>query len=195
MKMFSPIYLENVAEKNMTFVSDYGIIRKNKRRESKMNSFIMQETAKTALDLLRRVDDGYVLTDDELWNLEKISVANFSGLEIEKLPESIDKLSQLTRLDVTENHLTSLPESIGALSQLTELNISRNHLTSLPESIGALSHLTELDISRNQLTSLPESIGALSRLTELNASFNELTGLPENIEELSQLVELVLFSN
>jgi len=160
-----------------------------------MGYHIRQETAKKVLELLRRVDDGYALTEDELWILKKISVVDFSGLGLEKLPKSIGKLSQLTMLYVNENQLTNLPEGIGALSQLTGLDVSKNQLISLPESIGALSQLVELDVSSNQLTSLPENIGALSQLTELNVSKNQLTSLPESIGALSQLTELNVFEN
>ena len=49
-----------------------------------MDSYIIRETAKTVLNLLQRVDDGYVLTEDELRSLEKISVVDFSDLGLEK---------------------------------------------------------------------------------------------------------------
>ena len=155
-----------------------------------MSSYIMRETAKRVLHLLQRVDNGYVLTEDEQQNLKKISVADFSEFGLERLPNSIGALSQLAVLDVSDNHLTSLPESIGDLSWLTELNISFNQLVSLPESIGNLSRLTELDVSGNQLDTLPESIGQLSQLTGLNVSINQLASLPESIVNLSCLIEL-----
>lgn len=160
-----------------------------------MNSYVTREMAQKVLDLLWRVDDGYVLTEDERRDLKKISVANFSSLALEKLPESIGKLSQLTQLNIFSNQLTSLPESIGTLSQLTELKVFNNQLISLPESIGALSQLTELTVLGNQLTSLPESIGALSQLKMLDVSNNQLTSLPESIGALPQLMELDVSNN
>ena len=183
-----------------------------------MDSYITQETFQKVLHLLQRMDDGYVLTEDELRNLEKISVVNFSDLGLEKLPESIDKLSQLTELYVSFNELNSLPQSIGNLAQLTILDVSDNQLNSLPQSIGnlsqlivldvsdnglislpqnisKLSQLTTLDVSRNQLTSLPESIGNLSQLTTLDVSDNQLNSLPESIGRLSQLTELDVSDN
>ena len=36
-----------------------------------MSSYIMRETAKRVLHLLQRVDNGYVLTEDEQRNLKK----------------------------------------------------------------------------------------------------------------------------
>lgn len=46
-----------------------------------MSSYIIIGiTAKPVLNLLQRVDDGYVLTEDELWNLKKISKAFFQNI-------------------------------------------------------------------------------------------------------------------
>lgn len=155
----------------------------------------MRETAKRVLHLLQRVDNGYVLTEDEQRNLKKISAADFSEFGLERLPNSIGALSQLAVLDVSNNHLTCLPESIGKLSLLTVLHVANNELDTLPESIGNLTLLTVLHIANNELTTLPESIGALSRLTKLWAYKNRLTSLPENINKLLQLTELVVFGN
>ena len=191
-----PLILKILQKKQFNDFCVYEKIRKKKQREGKMNSYIItQEAAETVLDLLRRVDDGYELREYELRYLEKISVADFSGLELEKLPESIGILSQLTELDVSGNRLTSLPDSIGKLSQLTKLDVSGNRLTNFPESISTLSQLAELDVSRNKLTSLPESIGKLSQLTVLDVHFSQLTSLPESIGTLSQLAELDVSGN
>ena len=160
-----------------------------------MSFNIKQETDERVLYLLQRADDGYVLTEDELRNLEEIYVADFSGLELENLPKSIGKLSQLTQLDVSDNQLTSLPDSIGKLFQLTQLNVSNNQLTSLPDSIDKLSQLTQLNVSNNRLTSLPDSIGMLSQLTQLDVDYNRLTSLPENIGALSRLSKLDVSCN
>jgi len=41
--------------------------------------------------------------------------------------------------------LTELPESIGKLTQLQKSNLSNNQLTELPESLGQFTQLTELN--------------------------------------------------
>lgn len=160
-----------------------------------MLSYAGRGTAQKVLDLLRRVDDGYVLTEGALQNMKKIRVLNFSDFKINKLPESIGMLPKLLDLNISRNQLTTLPESIGNIPQLSRLDISGNQLTSLPESIGNLSQLTFLYASRNQLISLPESIGKLSQLSRLDISENQLTSLPESIENLSRLTFLYAFRN
>ena len=47
-----------------------------------------------------------------------------------------------------------MPESLGNLTNLTRLYLNGNQLTSLPESLGNLTNLTELWIDGNQLTDL-----------------------------------------
>lgn len=45
--------------------------------------------------------------------------------------------------------LESLPNEIGDLSQLSDLNVSDNHLSFIPESIGQLFKLEILNLSHN----------------------------------------------
>jgi len=82
-----------------------------------------------------------------------------------------------------DNQLTNLPESITKLSNLTRLNLSKNQLTNLPESITNLSNLTRLYLRRNQLKNLPESITKLSDLTRLDLSKNPLETPPLEVAE------------
>ncbi|WP_216362641.1 hypothetical protein [Candidatus Cytomitobacter indipagum] len=48
-------------------------------------------------------------------------------------------MNYLTRLDVSNNELTTLPKEIESLNELVSLNISNNRLTILPEEICSLS--------------------------------------------------------
>lgn len=158
-----------------------------------MGPNITGEDANRLLELLWRVDDGYILTEEEREDLKNISSLSLLSFGLEKLPNSIGELSQLRELIIPDSQLTCLPESIGELSQLTRLRVYSNQLTSLPESIGKLSRLTELILFDNHLTCLPESIGELSQLTNLDISYNPLASLPECIGKLPQLTQLLLF--
>lgn len=160
-----------------------------------MDSHIKHKEARYVLELLQRIDDGEALTEAKLRDLGKIRSADFSNFELTKLPDSIDRLSGLTELNVSDNQLTSLPESIGALTSLMELSASRNQLTSLPESITKLCQLSALYVFNNQLTALSENIGRLSQLRILFVSSNQLASLPEGIGELSQLTYLYVSHN
>jgi Leucine-rich repeat (LRR) protein len=107
-----------------------------------------------------------------------------------ELPHSIERLTNLTNLDIGRNELTHLPDFIGQLTNLTELYIGCNKLTLLPHSISQLTNLTQLNVSYNKLTHLPDSIKRLTNLTKLYINFNELTYLPHSIGQLTNLTNL-----
>ncbi|CAF2133177.1 plant intracellular Ras-group-related LRR protein 4 [Brassica rapa] len=115
--------------------------------------------------------------------------------QVEWLPDSIGKLSSLTSLDLSENHIVVLPNTIGKLSSLTKLNLHSNRITHLPESIGELLNLVYLNLSSNQLSSLPSSFSKLSQLEELDLSCNNLPILPESIGSLANLKKLDVETN
>lgn len=101
----------------------------------KMGLCIIGEKANRLLDLLWRIDDGYILTEEERQHLKDISSVQSLQLGVEKLPDSIGELSQVKELNIFNSQLVSLPESIGKLSQLKKLDVFSNQLTSLPDSM------------------------------------------------------------
>ena len=78
----------------------------------------------------------------------------------------------LVSLDLSRNKLEKLPESIGIVTNITRLVLSRNDLTKLPDAIGNLTSLTELNLDRNDLTKLPVGIPNLTSLKVLNLGHN-----------------------
>ncbi|MFW9878994.1 MAG: leucine-rich repeat domain-containing protein, partial [Candidatus Thorarchaeota archaeon] len=117
------------------------------------------------------------------------------AFELASLPNSIDNLKCLRKMNIEYNNLTGLTESIGNLSELQELNLSHNNLSSIPSSIGNVTSLQELDLGSNNLTSLPESIGNLIALEKLWLENNFLETLPESIKNLRSIRILELGNN
>ncbi|XP_062146820.1 plant intracellular Ras-group-related LRR protein 5-like [Alnus glutinosa] len=115
--------------------------------------------------------------------------------QMEWLPLSIGKLSEVTEMDLSENNIMALPATIGGLRALTKLDIHSNQLINLPESFGELINLTDLDLHANRLRSLPASFGNLINLINLDLSSNNFTHLPETIGNLSCLKRLVVETN
>ncbi|KDP43795.1 hypothetical protein JCGZ_22422 [Jatropha curcas] len=115
--------------------------------------------------------------------------------QIEWLPDSIGKLSNLVSLDLSENRIVALPATIGGLSSLTKLDLHSNRISELPESIGDLLSLVFLDLRANQLSSLPATFSRLVRLQELDLSSNRLSSLPESIGSLISLKKLNVETN
>ncbi|KAB2047315.1 hypothetical protein ES319_A13G036600v1 [Gossypium barbadense] len=120
---------------------------------------------------------------------------NVSGV----IPLSIDNLTNLTTLYLSDNRLTGqIPSTLGQLLSLLVLDLSKNSLTgSIPSSLVSLRNLTSLDISLNNLTgSIPPGVGSLLKLQILNLSSNRLTSsIPAQLGDLDSLVDLDLSSN
>src|SRR3990167_8007084 len=131
-------------------------------------------------------------------NDESKNILDLSSLSLTSLPPIFNAdpfIKRLTKLDISNNRLTSLPGEIGGLRALQRLLVSFNQLTSLPAEIGRLQALKHLWVSKNQLTSLPAEIGGLQALRELWVNNNQLTSLPAEIGGLQALQELNVASN
>ena len=109
------------------------------------------------------------------------------------LPPEITQLTQLTKLNLSDNQLATFPLEIVQLTQLTSLNLSSNQLTSLPPEITQLTQLTELDLSSNQLTSLPPEITQLTQFTELNLKNNRLPIPPEILDNANNPPDILQY--
>ncbi|XP_042480085.1 plant intracellular Ras-group-related LRR protein 5-like [Macadamia integrifolia] len=159
---------------------------------------LIETSAKTRTEVL---DLGGKLMEQVEWlpvsigKLSDITGLNLSENRIMALPSTFGGLKALTKLDIHSNQLINLPESFGELVNLTELDLRGNRLRSLPASFGNLTNLIVLDLSSNDLTVLPPTLGNLTRLKRLNAETNELEELPYTIGSCSLLGELRLDFN
>ena len=96
-------------------------------------------------------------------------------------PDSISALTNLGKLSLSENRLTSLPTSLFTLLNLHVLHLNTNYLTTLPDSISTLINLESLWLSYNNLTTLPPCLGNLTRLRHLYYSNNPIDYVPANV--------------
>ncbi|PWA72783.1 Leucine-rich repeat-containing protein [Artemisia annua] len=114
---------------------------------------------------------------------------------IEWLPISIGKLSNITELKLSDNKLTTLSSFITNLTALTKLDVHANQLTNLPDSFGQLVNLLDLDLHANRLNSLPDSFKNLSNIINLDLSSNHFTHLPDLIGNLTSMQILTVETN
>ncbi|KAI3692058.1 hypothetical protein L6452_31867 [Arctium lappa] len=147
------------------------------------------------LDLQSKLMENIQLLPTSLGKLSNITELNLSDNKITALPSSISNLTALTNLDVHSNQLTDLPDSLGQLVNLLDLDLHANRLKSLPESFGNLLNLMNLDLSSNYFTHLPDFIGNLASMQILIVETNDLEELPYTIGSCSSLVALKLDFN
>lgn len=83
---------------------------------------------------------------------------DLSGLELRNLPYTINQLTQLQLLNLSNNRLATLLNSLGRLIQLQSLDLHNNRLTALPHALGQLPQLQSLNLRNNPLSDPPPDV-------------------------------------
>ncbi|KAK9322716.1 phosphatase 2C-domain-containing protein [Lipomyces orientalis] len=108
-----------------------------------------------------------------------LTALNLANAKMSAFPEGFfEKITNLEKLTLDNNHFGVIPSQIGRLKRLTRFSCVGNSLSSLPPEIGTLTELRQIDVHSNTLSSLPSEIWQLSNLEMLNASSNNLDTFP-----------------
>lgn len=110
--------------------------------------------------------------------------------QLHELPKGFYKLTQLRKLDISDNEIEKISHEIGNFVNLVEFDCNRNDIQDIPDSIRYCRNLQILDISNNPLQSLPPGLTQLKALTELTLNDLSLPYLPEDIGSLVNLRSL-----
>ena len=129
------------------------------------------------------------LTDEQLKTITSLSCLGYIKSDDEKIKsvKGLEKLTEITELDVSKNQITEIDVSQNTAltyldvysNQLTELNISNN--TALKNLSAFKNQITTLDVSNNQA------------LTNLSVYSNQLTTL--DVSNNQALTELYISDN
>ena len=151
-------------------------------------AFTDENFYKCVIDNYNRENDttlGYdvSLTDEQLGSITNLwcysrSITNTDGLE---------KLINLTELDLFNNQLTSIDLSQNI--NLTRLRLEKNALTNI--DLSKNTELTNINLSSNQLTNI--DLSKNTELTNINLCENQLTNI--DLSNNTRLSELYLNSN
>lgn len=112
---------------------------------------------------------------------EKADVLDLGRLGLTSVPESIGRLTHLSRLHLNDNRLTELPPAIGLLKHLNMLHLEGNALTELPAELARLTRIKYLYLGSNRLTDLPAFLGGFRHLDVLEVDNNPLITPPPEI--------------
>lgn len=131
---------------------------------------------------------------DTLSNLKELDL---SQNQLPRIPEVLFSLYNLMRLNLSDNQITELSPNFELLTNLESLNLSRNQIAALPPAICKLSSLRRLYLNDNKLNfdGIPAGIGKLNALEVFSASGNQLEMIPESLCRCAALKQLNLSSN
>ena len=135
--------------------------------------------------------------------LDKLQDLNLAHNNLWSLPINALCLSNLKRLNVSNNHLMDVVDlgvSFGegcAIKTLTELDLSLNHISSLrANDLSQTPNVVNLNLRGNKMTVLDDSsLRGLVNLREIDLSDNRLAALPANVFDFSQKLEKILLQN
>lgn len=108
---------------------------------------------------------------------------------LNNIPSSLETLTNLQELDLSQNNLPRVPDALYSLSNLRRLNLSDNQITELSTAIELWTRLETLNVSRNKLSAIPAALCKIFTLRRLYLNDNELDfeGIPSGIGKLSSL--------
>ncbi len=107
---------------------------------------------------------------------EKIKDLILRNTNLNEIPQGLEKLTELYKLDLSQNNIEKLPYNMYI--SLSTLNLSQNKIKELPYSIWNYD-CHDLYLDSNQISQLPAPYSnQRSRLTSLYFSYNKLSSLP-----------------
>ncbi|MFX0182008.1 MAG: hypothetical protein ACFE95_02905 [Candidatus Hodarchaeota archaeon] len=166
--------------------SEYGNLTESDQEKTleKENTYVV-EIIHHDLQIIRLTKE-VIAQDIPLLESESINATDFGF---------IVRNQRVVGLSLYDCNIGKLPTVIGGLSELEKLYLRYNALTTIPEEIGLLAHLQELDLSHNRLVRLPATIGEIPHLHALFLNDNQLEKLPVSFTNLTELMKLDLQDN
>jgi leucine-rich repeat protein SHOC2 len=138
---------------------------------------------------------GLIQFPVEILDVSALRAVDASDNQIRDLPDDLNRLTNLSRLNLGHNLLELLPPGVRFLTALTYLSVACNRLAEVCPELGACGRLKELDLSNNKLVTLPHTIGNCIQLKNVQIQGNYIQVLPPSMSLASSMVSLKLDSD
>ena len=134
--------------------------------------------------LLIEIDEVGIVTVDEKKMLNKVTGINWNYFNVDKLPSSIELLTSLTKLDLSNTKVSDI-SALSNLTSLTELDLSNTKVS----DISALTNLTSLSRLNLNYTKVSDisALTSLTSLTHLSLNYTKVS----DISALANLISLL----
>uniref|UniRef100_A0A7S4IJN8 Disease resistance R13L4/SHOC-2-like LRR domain-containing protein n=1 Tax=Vannella robusta TaxID=1487602 RepID=A0A7S4IJN8_9EUKA len=117
------------------------------------------------------------------------------GVHVGQCLSHISEMKQLTCLDLSVCNIHGFPSMLEKLANLTSLDLSYNRFCTVPKEIGNFKELTQLSLNGCSISYISEGLVELDKLEHLRLAFNELSSLPDNMKQMKNLRSVVLSNN
>ncbi|XP_059834445.1 leucine-rich repeat-containing protein 10 [Hypanus sabinus] len=118
-----------------------------------------------------------------------------SNNNLSSLPPELHLLNCLQILALDFNRFKELPQVVCRLRQLSALYLGNNYLSDLPAELSSLAELKTLWIEGNCFEEVPRVVSQLKHLRILHAGCNQLRELPTDLWHLRELQNIWISSN
>lgn len=129
----------------------------------------------------------------------QIKGCNLRNNSLTKFPEKmVQRFNNMILFNVEGNAIAEVPDRVGDWTEMRKMNIAKNKLTTFPTGIFNMKQLTHLDLSGNNITEIDidRLYASLPNLTQLTLSGNPvaetLRNELENHAKKRKTLELVL---
>ena len=139
--------------------------------------------------ILEKGTAGIMRYLQQLCDAETTGVVQLEDLELVQLPEELADIANITSANVSKNLLSSI-RPLHLLTNLTNLDLSENHLSDIDAELRYLTKLEVLNLARNRIVQLASSIRIMTDLVTLNLTGNPMHKLPDGLWSLTKLESL-----
>lgn len=112
---------------------------------------------------------------------------DLSGLSLTEIPDILQELQWLQRINISSNSLSALPVWITEFSELQVLDARHNYITILPSGLLKMKSIEKLYFRYNELIEIDEGVSDLPNLNHLNIANNKVTRLQASLFRIPHL--------